>query len=38
MMTTGVIGEVTVDGEDIEVVTKFVFFGALVSKDGLYEN
>ena len=28
MMTTGDIGEVTVDGKDIEVVTKFVFFGS----------
>ena len=36
MMTTGDIGEVTVDGKDIEVVTKFVFLGALITKDGLY--
>ena len=30
VMTTGDIGEVTVDGKDIEVVTKFVFLGALL--------
>ena len=35
VMTTGDIGEVTVDGKDIEVVTKFVFLGALITKDGL---
>ena len=34
-MTTGDIGEVTVDWKDIEVVTKFVFLGALITKDGL---
>ena len=33
VMTTGDIGEVTVDGKDIEVVTKFVFMGALITKD-----
>ena len=33
VMTTGDIGEVTVDGKDIEVVTKFVFSGALLTKD-----
>ena len=38
MMTTGGTGEVTVDGEDIEVVTKFVFSGALITKDGLCEK
>ena len=27
MMTTGDIGEVTLDGKDIEVVTKVVFLG-----------
>ena len=37
-MTTGDIGEVTVDGKDIEVVTKFVSLGALITKDGLCEN
>ena len=37
-MTTGDIGEVTVDGKDIEVVTKFVFLGALITKDGLCEK
>ena len=36
--TTGDIGEVTVDGKDIEVVTKFVFLGVLITKDGLCEN
>ena len=38
MMTAGDIGEVTVDGKDIEVVTKFVFLGALITKDGLCEK
>ena len=33
MITTGDIGEVTVDGKDTEVVTKFVFLGALIIKD-----
>ena len=28
----------TVDGKDIEVVTKFVFFGALITEDGLCEK
>ena len=28
----------TVDGKDIEVVTKFVFLGALITEDGLCEN
>ena len=37
-MTTGYIGEVTVDGKDIEVVTKFVLLGALITKDGLCEK
>ena len=35
VMTTGYIGEVTVDGKDIEVVTTFVFLGALITKDEL---
>ena len=38
VMTTGDMGEVTVDGKDIEVVTKFVFLGALINKDGLWEK
>ena len=38
VMTTGDIGEVTVDGKDIEVVMKFVFLGALITKDGLCEK
>ena len=38
VMTTGDIGEVTVNGKDIEVVTKFVFLGALINKDGLCEK
>ena len=33
VMTTGDIGEVTVDGKDIEVVTKFVFLGAFITKE-----
>ena len=35
VMTTGDIGEVTVDGKDIEVVTKL---GALITKDRLCEK
>ena len=38
VMTTGDIGEVTVDGKDIEVVMKLVFLGALITKDGLCEK
>ena len=38
VMTTGDIGEMTVDGIDVEVVTKFVFLGALITKDGLCEK
>ena len=38
VMTTGDIGEVTVDGKDIEVVTKFVFLRALITKGGLCEK
>ncbi len=38
VMTTGDIGEVRVDGKDIEVVAKFVFLGALITKDGLCEK
>ena len=38
MMITGDIGEVTVDGKDIDVVTKFVFLGVLITKDGLREK
>ena len=33
VITTGDIGEVTVDGKDLEVVPKFVFLGALITKD-----
>ena len=38
MVTTGDIGEVTVYGKDIEVVTKFIFLRALITKDGLCEK
>ena len=38
VMTTGNIGDVTVDGKDIEVVTNFVLLGALITKDGLCEK
>ena len=38
VLTTGDIGAVTVDGKDIEVVTKFVFLGALITEDGLCEK
>ena len=34
MMNTGDIGEVTVDGNDIAVVTQFVFLAALITKEG----
>ena len=34
--TTWYIREVTVEGKDIDVVTKFVLLGALITKDGLY--
>ena len=37
-MTTGDIGEVTVDRKDIEVVTKCVFFGTMITEDGLCEK
>ena len=38
VVTTGDIGEVTVDGKDIEVVTTFVFLGGQITKDGLCEK
>ena len=38
VVTAGDIGVVTVNGKDIEVVTKFVFLGALFTKDGLCEK
>ena len=38
VMTTGDIGAVTVDGKDIEIVTKFVFLGVLITEDGLCER
>ena len=38
VVTTGDIGEVTKDGKDIEVVTKLVFLGALITKDVLCEK
>ena len=38
VMTTGDIGAVAVYGKDIEVVTKFVFLGALITEDGLCEK
>ena len=38
VMTTGDIGEVTVDGKDIEVVKTFVFLGTLITEDGLCEK
>ena len=38
VMTTRDIGEVTVDGNNIEVVTKFVFLGTLITVDGLCEK
>ena len=38
LMTTGDIGEVIVDGKDLEVVMQFDFLEALITKDGLCEN
>ena len=38
VMTRGDIGEVTVDGKDIQVVTKLVFLGAQITEDGLCEK
>ena len=38
VMTTGDIGEVKVDGKDIEEITTFVFLGTLITKDGLCEK
>ena len=38
VLSTRNIGEVTVDGKAIEVVTKFVFLLALITKDGLCEK
>ena len=34
-MTTGDIEQVTVDGKIVEVVTCFIFLGALITRDGL---
>ena len=38
VVATGDIGEVTVDGKDIDVVTKCVFLGALITEDALCEK
>ena len=38
VMTTGDIGEVRVDGKIVEVVTSFIFLGALITRDGLYDK
>ena len=38
VMTTGDIGEVAVDGKTVEVVTKFLFLGALITKGGLCDK
>ena len=38
MMTIEYIGELTVDGKDIEVVTKFGFLGSLITKDRICEK
>ena len=38
VMTTGDNGEMTVDGKDIEILTKCVFLGALITKDELCEK
>ena len=32
------IGEVTVDGKIAEVVTSFIFLGALITRDGLCDR
>ena len=36
--TTGYIEDVTVDGEMVDVVTIFIFPGALIIRDGLYDK
>ena len=36
--TTGYIGEVTVDGKDIDVVTKNNFLGMMITEDGLCQK
>ena len=36
--TTGDIGEVTLDGVVAEVVTSFVYLGALITRDGLCDE
>ena len=38
VITTGVIGEVTVDGNIVEVVTSFVFLGASITRDRLCDK
>ena len=38
VMTTGDIGEVTVDGNIVEVVTRFIFLGALITREGLSDK
>ena len=38
VMTTGDIGELTVDGKIVEVVTSFIFLGALITRDGLCDK
>ena len=35
VMTTGDIGEVTVDGNIVEVITSFICLGALITREGL---
>ena len=37
-MTTGDVGEVTVDGKVVEVVTSFIFLGALITSYGLCDK
>ena len=38
VLTTGYIGEVTVDGNIVEVVTSFISLGALITRDGLCDR
>ena len=38
VMTTGDVGEVTVDGKIGEMVTSILFLGALVTRNGLCDN
>ena len=38
VMATGYIGEVTVDGNIVGVVTSLIYLGALITRDGLCDK